>query len=129
MPLLLGENEFDSLRLIFWHFPIYLQSTNNRFKDGRDMYFRTRPGSVLRAGKWKLHVTQKTGLELYDLENDISESENLADANPEVVARLQTLMEAYDRDLKANTRPMWQAEGAEVPSQKRAKQGKRKKKE
>jgi arylsulfatase A-like enzyme len=39
--------------------------------DGRDPLFRTRPGSVVRAGRWKLHeYFEDQGFELYDLEND-----------------------------------------------------------
>ena len=45
--------------------------------------------------------------ELYDLDKDISESKNVAEANPEVVAKLRKLAADYDADLKANTRPLW----------------------
>ena len=74
----------------------------------------------IRSGKWKLHFPHeyrslkgepgrdglpgqymqlKTGLALYDLENDIEELHNVADQYPEVVKRLQTLAEKARKDL------------------------------
>ncbi len=56
--------------------------------------------------KWKLHVRkvdEKTN-ELYDLESDKSETANMFDTHPDVVARLTGLIEACRQDLgdKAN---------------------------
>jgi arylsulfatase A-like enzyme len=74
---------------IFWHMPGYL----DRSKPGaRDKYFRTRPVSVIRKGKWKLHlyleewildggmekIDSNRAVELYNLEKDISENDDLA---------------------------------------------------
>ena len=42
-------------RPLFWHFPIYLQGYNINNNENRDSIFRTRPGSVIRKGDWKLH--------------------------------------------------------------------------
>lgn len=64
-------------RALYFHFPIYLQS-NQVIKGLRDPLFRTRPGSVIIDGRWKLHhYFEDNGLELYDLEKDPSEKENL----------------------------------------------------
>jgi arylsulfatase A-like enzyme len=102
MPLLLGENEFDTQRPIFWHFPIYLQSTNDQFKDGRDMYFRTRPGSVVRAGKWKLHEYFEDGaIELNNLQDDPGEQNNLAEKYPEIVKQLYQLLDEWRTETNA----------------------------
>jgi hypothetical protein len=49
--------------------------------------------------------------ELYGLRADIGESDNVADANPDVVAKLQDVAARYDADLKANSRPVWRAGG------------------
>jgi hypothetical protein len=51
----------------------------------------------------------KPMLELYNLEADIGETNNLAQAHPEVVAGLRALVDAYDAGLKANSRPVWRA--------------------
>ena len=83
-------------------------------------YYRGRLEAV-RSGKWKLHFphTYRTmagksggtggkpnpysqaeiGLALFDLENDISETTNVADKHPDVVKRLQTLGEKAREDL------------------------------
>ena len=49
------------------------------------------------------------GLELYDLDEEIGETTNLAARNPDVVRKLQALAAAYDADLKKNSRPRWRA--------------------
>jgi len=84
-------------------------------------FFWGRALQAVRSGKWKLHFPHgyrtlagreggtggrpvpysqaKIGLELFDLENDIGETTNVADAHPEVVARLQALAEKARADL------------------------------
>ncbi len=62
-------------------------------------------GSV-RTNRWKQHYSEsKNRVELYDLKADISEKNNLADKYPEIVKRLTSMMEEFDRELKANVRP------------------------
>ena len=75
----------------------------------------------IRSGKWKLHfphnyrtlagkpggkggqpveyASAHIGLSLFDLEQDPGETTNVADKNPEVVSRLQTLAEQARQDL------------------------------
>lgn len=103
MPLLMKEKEAIDERALFWHFPIYLQSTNFKFKDGRDQYFRTRPGSVIRKGKWKLHEYFEDGsFELYDLENDIGEEKNLVNEFPEIKKELYQLLNDWRMEVHAD---------------------------
>lgn len=72
-------------------------------------YYKNGVVEAVRRGKWKLHL--KKTPELYDLQADIGETDNVAEANPEIVAALRDLAADYDAELKANTRPIWR-EGA-----------------
>jgi arylsulfatase A-like enzyme len=72
-------------------------------------YYKNGKVEAIRLGKWKLHLKGKP--ELYDLRADIGEADNVAEANPQVVARLREVAAKYDADLKANSRPIWR-EGA-----------------
>ena len=67
-------------------------------------YYRGRNLEAVRSGKWKLRRVKKN-TELYDLEANISEKKNLAGEHPEIVKRLAGMMEEFDSELKANSRP------------------------
>ena len=83
-------------RDLFFHFPIYLEAYNPKMDDGRDSLFRTRPGTVLLSGKWKLHqYFEDGGLELYDLEKDLGERINLAHTHKDKMAELLGRMEMW----------------------------------
>ncbi|PWD98924.1 sulfatase [Marinilabilia rubra] len=82
------EGETDKLdRPLYWHFPIYLQASNTHAiedSEDRDSLFRTRPGSVIRYENWKLHYYfENNEIELYNLEEDIGERNNLAEKETE----------------------------------------------
>ncbi|NNE77088.1 MAG: sulfatase-like hydrolase/transferase, partial [Pricia sp.] len=80
-PIFKGEKLAE--RELFFHFPIYLQYYDQLKDDGRDALFRTRPGSVIISGDWKLHeYFEDGGLELYNLKDDIGEQQNVAKKNP-----------------------------------------------
>jgi arylsulfatase A-like enzyme len=66
-------------------------------------YYRGNRLEAVRSGRWKLRRTKRA--ELYNLEDDISEKNNLADKHPDIVKRLTDIMSEFDRDLKANVRP------------------------
>lgn len=102
LPLLEQQDGFPE-RALFWHFPIYLQKYGKNGDDStHDRLFRTRPGSVIRFGKWKLHEYFEAGrLELYDLEQDIGERHNLAASQPERVAELHRMLELWRAELSA----------------------------
>ncbi len=94
--------------------------------------------SGVRVGDWKLMYRGATGaFELYNVETDINESNNVAAANPEIVSQLQRVMTDYDvqmdkarYDLRAegtnqfdelrfreNSSATWSASGAWVNNQ------------
>lgn len=94
MPLLKGAESLDR-DAIYWHFPAYLQSYQ-RSNEQRDPLFRSRPCSIIRAGDWKLHeYFEDGGLELYNLREDISESNDLSDEMPEKVAELHAKLKDW----------------------------------
>ncbi|SFD27447.1 sulfatase [Algibacter pectinivorans] len=89
-------------RPLFWHFPIYLQAYNVNDNENRDPLFRTRPGSVIRKGDWKLHYYfEDQSVELFNLSEDIGERNNLAETNLEKVDELLTLLKTWWEDTNA----------------------------
>ena len=85
---------------------------------------------AVRSGKWKLHVKLGRGRKnapklpyLFDLESDIAEKTNVAEANPGVVKRLQALLEKAREDIGdadrkgANERSADEVEGATTLTQ------------
>ena len=59
-------------------------------------YFSGLALEAVRKGPWKLHLAKN---ELYHLENDIAEKNDVAEPNAEVVADLKRLVEANESDL------------------------------
>ncbi|MFS4417384.1 sulfatase [Maribacter sp. 2307ULW6-5] len=89
-------------RSLFWHFPIYLQAYNVDDNENRDPLFRTRPGSVIRKGDWKLHYYfEDNGMELYDLSKDIGETDNLVTTHPEKANELLGLLKTWWKETNA----------------------------
>ncbi|MDN5205608.1 sulfatase [Fulvivirgaceae bacterium BMA10] len=95
-----------------------LMDPNKYTSSERPLYYYARNGNLeaVRLGKWKLHSLKSNGwneaeqgeftVSLYDLENDISETQNLADNHPEVVERLKKMMEDFDNQLTKEARPV-----------------------
>ncbi len=80
---LLEENEFsrDSL---FFHYPHYAFHKDNR------------PGSVIRQGHHKLILRyDDNSTELYDLQNDPAETNNLVESKPEQAAKLEQQLRTW----------------------------------
>lgn len=100
LPLLKGGDIEE--RPLFWHFPIYLQAYNQNKDEGRDPLFRTRPGSTILYKNWKLHhYFEDDALELYNLEKDLGEKNNIAASNPKKAQELYRLLEHWRNELQA----------------------------
>jgi len=64
-------------RTLYWHYPHYSNQGG-------------KPGSAIRSGNWKLiYNYEDNSNELYDVVNDISESNNLAQTQPARVKKMQ----------------------------------------
>ena len=60
---------------------------------------------AVRRGDWKLVRGANGRFELYNLNTDLSESQNLISQQPKIARELKTLLEAHAAELAANTRP------------------------
>ena len=68
-------------------------------------YHRGRTLQAVRSGNWKLHLNKGNPTQLYDLESDIGESENVIDSHPEVVKKLHEYVKHFEKDIANNHRP------------------------
>ena len=69
-------------------------------------YYKGNRLESARQGKWKVRRSGKKSqsVELYDLENDITESKNLSQKNPELIQTILKKMDKFDKDLKLSQR-------------------------
>jgi arylsulfatase A-like enzyme len=105
-PLLQNRTE-PSRETLYWHYPHY-------------SWREQRPAGVIRRGRYKLidyyHCIE---VELYDLEHDISESNDLSDEQPERVRHLQKVHADWRRRVDAEMpepNPDFDPEEAAVPA-------------
>ena len=88
MPLLRGGDQLDR-EAIFWHYPHYSNQGGA-------------PAASVVSGQWKLiEHFEGNRLELFDLENDPSETRNLAVQHPEIVGRLYALLHEWQKQIEA----------------------------
>ena len=96
VPLLYGKKVYSANREFFWHFP---------------HFYDQEPYSVVRKGDWKLIYWYKEGKsELYNIPEDISETNNLAAANPEKTREMAEILGKYLREVNAG-RPAFKESG------------------
>jgi arylsulfatase A-like enzyme len=92
--LLTGAKQSLERDAVYWHFPGYLGA-------GADQW-RTKPAGAVRSGDWKLIEFFEDGrLELYNLKDDISEQNNLAEKNPDKVKELQAKLVTWRKSVGA----------------------------
>ncbi len=88
LPLLKGENTV-SRKSIYWHYPHYHGST-------------WAPGAAVRQGDWKLVEFYEEGIaELYNLKQDISETQELSDRYPAKKEALRQTLREWQQDIGA----------------------------
>ena len=98
LPLTEGADTLTD-RALYWHFPIYLQGGH---ADSQDPIFRTRPGSAIRVGNWKLIEYFENGeLELYHLRKDPGERNNLKENFKDKTKTLHTMLKIWREETKA----------------------------
>lgn len=74
---------------VFWHYPHYSNQGGC-------------PGCSVREGDWKLiEFFEEGSLELYNLKNDLSEKNNLADEEPEIRDRMHLQLKNWRESVRA----------------------------
>jgi len=96
LPLLTQQGQIAD-RAIFWHAPHYLEKySNDLFK------FRCTPSTAMRKGDWKMIQYFEIGnIELFNLKNDISETNDLAEFMPEKVQEMLQEMNQWRSSVNA----------------------------
>ncbi len=95
----LPEKEIDGKNI--WKILSGKKSKSPHKKDGF-YYYKESTLEAVRQGDWKLRITEKNDVELYNLKEDISENNNLAKQHPKIVKKLGKMMSEFDAGLKEN---------------------------
>jgi arylsulfatase A-like enzyme len=86
-------------RPLFWHYPHYSNQG-------------VEPGSAVRLGRYKLIDNfERERQELYDLENDLSETKDISAENPEITKKLFSMLQEWRRATGAKMmepNPKWE---------------------
>ncbi len=83
-------------RPFFFHFPVYLQAYSKTSGVNRDPLFRTRPGTSVRFGDWKLlYFYEDQDYELYNLKSDPGENVDVSEKYPQKVEELSTMIDNW----------------------------------
>jgi arylsulfatase A-like enzyme len=118
VPLLRDNQARLQREAIYQHFPGYLGA-------GKDAW-RTTPVGLIQIGDWKLmNFFEDNRFELYNLREDIGESNNLATKQPEKLDELKSKMMAWRTAIQA---PMPTANTEKAGSSEETKEKKKKKK-
>ncbi|MEM7511980.1 MAG: sulfatase [Bacteroidota bacterium] len=85
------EQESLNRETLFWHFPHY-------------RYKQVGPYSIVRKDKWKMiKFYEEETVELYDLENDLSEKFELSSEHPDIVKELESSLADWLASTQAKT--------------------------
>ncbi|HRK29778.1 MAG TPA: sulfatase [Tepidisphaeraceae bacterium] len=83
LPLLLGENAAAPHETLYWRYHRHF---------------------AIRESNWKLIALENRAVQLFDLDSDIGETKNLAQAHPEIVRHLRARLDQWAADLP---KPAW----------------------
>jgi arylsulfatase A len=86
----LAEEKSLKRDAIFWHFPHY---SNHGMQS---------PGGAVRSGKYKLiEYFENNTVQLFDLENDLGELNDISNENPEKVNELRAMLHEWRKEVSA----------------------------
>ena len=73
---------------------------NDKELPSRPVFFGYEPklGTAMREGRWKM-IVKEDKVQLYDLSQDIDETDNAADAHPQRTKAMQAAIEAFKQDV------------------------------
>ena len=94
----IGKNTLDGVNLI-----PFIKEKGSAVPH-QDLFWRRGAAAAVREGKWKLIRVKTDPILLFDLEKDLSETNNLAPQNPEIVKRLMDKISNWEKGLSA---PHW----------------------
>jgi arylsulfatase A-like enzyme len=113
--LLTGGKAPLNREAIYWHFPGYLGAGANAW--------RTTPAGAIRSGDWRLQEYFEDGhLELYNLREDLSQTNNLVAKMPDKTQELHRKLVAWRNELHAPMPTKNDAQVKTAPARKKKKQ-------
>lgn len=89
LPLLTGQTETLKRETVFWQINLYKKLQRH--------YPKPRPYAteIARQGKWKLLAKDGDPVELFDIESDLHEKQNLLQENPKIAGKLKKQLQAW----------------------------------
>ncbi len=93
-----GKNPLDGVNLI-----PYIKGERKDIPH-QYLFWRRGAAAAVREGKWKLIRVKTDPILLFNLEEDLSETKNLAKANPAIVNRLMTKLSEWEKGV---SEPHW----------------------
>lgn len=81
---------------------VSLIQEKNKWDDERTLYWEHENGKAVRKGNWRLTALANDGWQLFDLEHDLSETNNVAAEYPEKVREMKTLWNTWAKSVGLN---------------------------
>lgn len=81
---------------------VSLLQDKDKWDEERTLYWEHENGKAVRKGNWRLTALANGGWQLFDLEHDLSETNNVAAEHPEKVRELKTLWNTWAKSVGLN---------------------------